>query len=210
MPLRFLIGLLVLPLLTPLCFAHRREKLRNDKVTVFECTLQLGEMDLISSAKPMIILSLGKGRLELTPHGGQPTTVRTEAGEVAFERAGLEALRNAGSSPLRLVEVEFSGNGSGEQWGRVGLSSHYKVLLENQFVRVYDIFIPASSSEPQHTHKNRIVVCLAGAELTHHFPDGKTEVSTLKTGEIAWRKGSTHVGENHSANDFHAIAIEPK
>jgi hypothetical protein len=117
---------------------------------------------------------------------------------------------NRGSSPLRIIRVEFNGQGSPAHWGMRGLSHHYKVLLENDLVRVYDIFIPAKSNEPQHTHKDRIVVCLAGAELTHLFPHGRTEVSTLKTGEVVWRKASTHIGQNHSPRNFHAIAIEPK
>ncbi len=129
---------------------------------------------------------------------------------MTFEPKGFQESEIAGSSPVRFLRVEFKGQGSAEHWGDAGLSSHYKVLLENNFARVYDIFIPASSNEPQHTHKDRIVVCLSGAELTHLFPDGRREVSSLKTGQVVWRRGSTHIGQNHSANDFHAIAIEPK
>lgn len=193
-----------------LSFAGETEKVRNDKIVAWEDSLKPGEKIESSSAKPALLLCLGDGRLEVTPHGGKRTVLDTKAGKVKFEPAGVDEIRNASQSELRILRVGFNEQGSSERWGRTGLSSHYTVLLENDLVRVYDIFIPANSNEPQHTHKNRIVVCLSGAELTHLFPDGRTEVSTLKTGEVVWRKGSTHIGQNHSANDFHAIAIEPK
>jgi hypothetical protein len=190
--------------------AAETEKVRNDKVVAWEEDLKPGEKIAVSGAKPALILYLVGGTLEVTRPAETPITVETKSGTVQFESSGIQAARNGGSFPLRILRVEFSGQGSPEHWGAAGLSSHYKVLLENNYVRVYDIFIPAASNEPQHTHKDRIVVCLSGAELTHLFPDGKAEVSTLKTGEVVWRKGSTHIGQNHSANDFRAIAIEPK
>jgi hypothetical protein len=193
-----------------LCFADETEKVRNDKVAAWEESLKPGEKVAIAGDRPVLLLYLSAGTLDVTSRGGTRTPIETRPGEVKFEPAGLREIRNGGSSPLRVLRVQFSSGGSPENLGRTGLSFHYKVLLENQYARVYDIFIPAKSNEPQHTHKDRIVVCLSGAELTHLFPDGRTEVSSLKTGEIVWRKGSTHIGQNHSANDFHAIAIEPK
>ena len=192
------------------CFADETEKVRNEKVSAWEESLKPGEKIAVSTEKPTLLLYLTAGTLDITPRAATRTAIAITPGEVKFEPDGVQEIRNGGSSPVRVLRVEFDGRGSQETWGRTGLSTHYKVLLENEYVRVYDIFIPATSNEPQHTHKDRIVVCLAGAELTHLFPDGRTEVSTLKTGEIVWRKGSTHVGQNHSANDFHAIAIEPK
>ena len=75
---------------------------------------------------------------------------------------------------------------------------------------VYDIRIAAGTNEPQHTHQDRVVIGLSGAQLRHLLPDGSTVDSNLKTGEIAWRKGQTHIGENVGKTDLWAIAIEPK
>jgi hypothetical protein len=108
------------------------------------------------------------------------------------------------------VRIEFRGPGSDETIGPKGLSPNYKVLLENRFARVYEIRIPAGTNEPQHTHRDRVVVCLSGAELRHLRPDGSTEVSTLKTGEVVWRKAATHIGQNLGKTDLRAIAVEPK
>jgi hypothetical protein len=209
-PRHFLAVLTVSVGLSTLGWAQSIEKIRNEKIVLYEDDLQPKETVPGSSEKPALILSVGTGTLEITPGQGTPVTVDTKPGNVNFEHAGIRVVSNRGSSPFRIIRVEFNTQGSSEHWGRKGLSHHYRVLLENSLVRVYDIRIPAHSNEPQHTHKDRIVVCLSGAELTHLFPGGRTEVSTLKTGEVVWRKGSTHIGQNHSSDNFHAIAIEPK
>jgi len=70
--------------------------------------------------------------------------------------------------------------------------------------------IPAQTREPQHTHHDRVVVSLSGAELEHILPNGKIQPSTLKTGEVVWRLGGTHIGHNMGQTDLWVIAIEPK
>src|SRR3954454_20662631 len=187
------------------CLADETEKVRNDKVIAWEESLKPGEKVSATSEKPTLLLYLTAGTVDVARQGAARTKIQTKPVEIEFEPAGFERISKSGSSPLRVLRVEFRGQGSQEHLGRAGLSFHYKVRLENQWARVYDIFIPRKSNEPQHTHRDRIVVCLSGAELTHLFPDGRTELSTLRTGEIVWRKGSTHIGQNHSPDDFHAI-----
>jgi hypothetical protein len=34
------------------------------------------------------------------------------------------------------------------------------------------------------------------------MPDGREEPSTLRTGEIAWRLGATHIGQNLGTTDL--------
>ncbi len=43
------------------------------------------------------------------------------------------------------------------------------------------------------------------------MPDGRVEPSTLeRSGEIALRKGATHIGQNLGTNDLWVICVEPK
>jgi hypothetical protein len=95
-------------------------------------------------------------------------------------------------------------------WGMTGLAPNYKMLVEDRYARAYDIKIPAQTFEPQHTHHDRVVVSLSGAELEHILPDGTKQPSTLKTGEVVWRLGATHIGHNLGHTDLWVIAIEPK
>ena len=100
--------------------------------------------------------------------------------------------------------------GTPDTWGMTGLSPNYVMLLENQYARAYDIKIPAQTFEPQHTHHDRVVVSLSGAELEHILPDKTIQPSTLKTGEVVWRLGATHIGHNLGQTNLWVIAVEPK
>ena len=185
------------------------EKLRNDKVVTLEATLKSGEAVPVEG-RPAVTVYFENGLLEYTPRVGDTGKVTVQRGEAVFSLARAGEIRNTGSSAVHFVRTEFLTDGAGETWGAAGLSPHYKLLIENQYTRVYDIKIPAGTREPQHTHKARVVVCLSGAELKHLMPDGREEPSTLKTGEVAWRSGGTHIGQNLGKTDLWVIAIEPK
>ena len=165
--------------------------LKNDKVEVTEYNLKPGEDAKSARFEPGVMVYFGSGEVRFTPR----------------DRVwGVQA----GPTEMHFARIDFLTPGSKETWGAAGLAPNYKLLLENEYARVYEIKIPAGGREPQHTHKARVVVCLSGADLRHVMPDGRVEPSTLKTGEIAWRPGGTHTGENLGKTDLWVIAVEPK
>lgn len=188
------------------------EKVRNKNVEAVEVSLQPGEMETLPTHGASVVVYFQGGKLEVTSDGGKPQIASPKRGDAVFRPRQSTVVKNTGSTEVRYVRIDFPGSGArgAATWGTAGLSPNYKLLFENQYARVYDIKIPAGTKEPQHTHKDRVVVCLSGAELKHMFPDGRTEVSTLKTGEVAWRRGSTHVGNNLGKTDLWVIAVEPK
>ena len=188
----------------PAAFAANVERVRNDKVVVTEETLEPGESEATSD-KPSVVVYMSGGRVEVAGH-----TQTVKEGQTVFEVARKGTLKNAGFAALHFTRIEFLGAGKQETWGASGLSPHYGMLLENQYARAYDIRIPAQTFEPQHTHHDRVVVCLSGAELEHILPDGSKQPSTLKTGEVGWRLGATHTGHNLGNTDLWVIAVEPK
>ena len=195
----------------PLAFAASSvEKIRNAKVLVTEVTLAPGESEAAPDAHPSMLVYMSAGTVL---HG----TVRNERiprpvdeGEIAFFDAGEEPVQDAGPMPLDFVRIDFLTAGSPETWGKAGLPPAYLMLAENRYARAYDIRILSHTFEPQHTHHDRVVVCLSGAELEHILPDGTHQPSTLNTGEIVWREGATHVGHNLGTTDLWVIAVEPK
>jgi len=186
------------------------EKIHNSKVRVVEQTLAPGEALSLPPENPGVVVYFDDGSVETTPADAAPRLEAVKRGQAIFEPAGSGALKNAGSSDLHLVWTEYLGAGNSEMWGRTGLAPHYTLLFENQYGRVYDIRIPAQSYEPLHTHHDRVVVSLSGAQLEHIMQDGRKEKSSLKTGDIVWRLAATHVGHNLGQTDLWVIAIEPK
>jgi len=186
------------------------EKIRNDKVRVTEDTLAPGESEDTSAKLPSMIVYMADGTAEVSMPHGKPQNGSVKEGETVFQSAEAGTIKNTGSSPLHFVRIEFLTAGNPETWGMSGLSPHYVMLLENQYARAYDIKIPAQTFEPQHTHHDRVVVSLSGAELEHILPDKTIQPSTLKTGEVVWRLGATHIGHNLGQTNLWVIAVEPK
>ena len=185
------------------------EALRNEKVAVIEQTLPPGETMTLPADHPNAVVYLDNGAIETTVSTAKPRTSTVKRGETDFEEAGV-AIKNTGAASLRIVRTEFLGKDGSETWGTAGLAPDYSLFFENRYARAYNIKIAAGKTESLHTHKDRIVICLSGAELEHEMPDGRRETATLKTGEIAWRRGVTHIGHNIGNTDLWAIAIEPK
>jgi len=183
---------------------------QNDRVVVTDETLRPGETATWRGDHPSEVVYFTDGSIEIPEGAGRAARAAVKRGESVFEIARTRTVRNAGSADLHYARIEFLGKGLAETWGTTGLSPNYKLLFENPYTRVYEIRIPAGTREPQHTHHDRVVVCLSGAQLKHLMPDGREESSTLKSGEIAWRQGGTHIGQNLGKTDLWVIAVEPK
>ena len=207
---RLLLALVFWPLAMP-GLTHR-EIFRNEQVAVMELTILPGETEPLHAHGNYVSVQMSDAIAEVTEEGTAARKVSLHRGDVLFRAPFRHAVKNVGTTEIRAIRIDFLGPGRPGQplWENAGLSPNYKVLFENQFARAYDIRIPAGTKEPQHTHRDRVVVCLSGAELRHLLPDGSTEVSTLKTNEVAWRRGNTHIGQNLGRTDLWVIAIEPK
>lgn len=186
------------------------EKVRNEKVVVTEQALASDDVMLQEKERAVVAVFLDDGLVTTSMADGMSREFAVKRGQASFFPAGIVSLKNRGTAVLRVVRTEYLGKGGAEYWGKTGLAPHYTLLFENPYGRVYDIKIAAGMQEAMHTHHERVVVGLSGAELEHILPDGGKQSSSLKTGEIAWRPAATHIGQNIGKTDLWVIAIEPK
>ena len=87
---------------------------------------------------------------------------------------------------------------------------YYKVLLENDKVRVLEYRLKPGEKEATHSHSAGIVYVLSGAKMKFTYPDGRSEVKEAATGETIWREPVTHAVENVGTTEARAIAIDLK
>ncbi len=87
---------------------------------------------------------------------------------------------------------------------------YYKVLLENDQVRMLECRVKPGEKEPMHSHPAGVVYLLSGARLKFTYIDGRTEEKTAAAGETLWREPTTHVVANIGDTEAHAIAIDLK
>jgi quercetin dioxygenase-like cupin family protein len=86
----------------------------------------------------------------------------------------------------------------------------YKVLLENNDVRVLDVQLKHGRKSEVHSHPKGVVYVLNNSKVKFTFPDGKSEVLDLKAGQTIWLDAVTHTAENVGTSDISAVFIELK
>jgi quercetin dioxygenase-like cupin family protein len=72
----------------------------------------------------------------------------------------------------------------------------YKVLLDNDQVRVLEFRLEPGEKEPKHSHPAGVIYVLNGATLKFTYPDGRTEERAAAAGDAIWREPVTHAVEN--------------
>ena len=86
--------------------------------------------------------------------------------------------------------------------------THFKVLFENDRVRVLEYRAKAGENVALHSHPANVVYALEGGHTRFTMPDGKTKDTDFKAGEVVWSDGGPHTQE--TITDTHVIQIELK
>lgn len=86
----------------------------------------------------------------------------------------------------------------------------YKVILENDKVRVLEYRDRPGASTKQHHHRAFVLYVLAPFKRKLTFPDGTQKVRAFKTGEVFWMDEQIHIGQNVGTTDTHVLLVEIK
>jgi beta-alanine degradation protein BauB len=87
---------------------------------------------------------------------------------------------------------------------------YYRVLLENEQVRVLEYHLKPGEKEQMHSHPARIVYSFADGRFRSNLPNGQTTETQVKAGEAHWQEPITHSMENTGNTELHALAVELK
>lgn len=87
---------------------------------------------------------------------------------------------------------------------------NYKVLLENERVRVLDFQLKKGAKEEFHAHPAAVTYVLAPFKIRFTFPDGTTRIREAKAGDLFYGDALTHASENIGDTDAHGLLIEMK
>ena len=86
----------------------------------------------------------------------------------------------------------------------------YKVILDNDRIRVLDITLKPGEKSPMHSHPDFAVYALTDGKALFTFKDGKTKDIELKKGQCVWNDAMSHAAENTGKTDLHVLNIELK
>lgn len=88
---------------------------------------------------------------------------------------------------------------------------NFKVLLENDHVRVLDFHSKPGEKIPMHSHPGYVAYSITGSgKTTFTFPDGKTIEVPAKAGQTTWRDAETHATEYTGKGETHVVLVELK
>lgn len=87
---------------------------------------------------------------------------------------------------------------------------NYKVLIENDRVRVMDFRLRKGDSEEFHMHPAHVLYVLEDFKVMFKFPDGHTSLREAKKGDVLFSEAVTHSPTNIGSTDAHGILIELK
>jgi beta-alanine degradation protein BauB len=88
---------------------------------------------------------------------------------------------------------------------------NFKVLLENDHVRVLDFHSKSGEKIPMHSHPGYVAYSITGSgKTTFSFPDGKTTVVPAGAGQTTWRDAETHATEYTGRGETHVVLVELK
>ncbi len=88
----------------------------------------------------------------------------------------------------------------------------YKVIVENDGVRVLDVNIPAGAKTAMHSHPDLVAIVLEPSTMRWTRPDGKSEQSGpgFTRGSALFMASDTHISENIGTTSAHVILVEFK
>lgn len=86
----------------------------------------------------------------------------------------------------------------------------YKVLMENDRVRVLDVKVKPGKRTKLHSHPDRVVYVLSDHRLKFTSADGQVKELDLKAGEVLWIEAGAHTTENTGKTEAHNLAVELK
>jgi hypothetical protein len=85
-----------------------------------------------------------------------------------------------------------------------------KVIMENQFVRVIDVRVPAGVAEPLHSHGRGVTIALTDYDNETRAPGAAWSRSHTKSGDVKWADPVTHEARNTGTTEQHVIRVELK
>lgn len=87
---------------------------------------------------------------------------------------------------------------------------NYRVLFENDRVRVLDFRLARGARELSHAHPAHVAVFLEDFTIRFTLPDGTTALREAHPHQVSWSDPVVHASENIGASDAHGILIELK
>ena len=123
----------------------------------------------------------------------------------------MKNLRRAIVGALFVVFLSFSATKSAMAQDPVKVApDHYKVLLDNDRVRVLEAHVKPGEKTAMHSHPATVIYSFTDAKTKFTFPGAKSQTRAFKAGDVVWAAAEKHAGENTGSTEAHVLIFELK
>jgi quercetin dioxygenase-like cupin family protein len=190
-------------------------RLDNAKVRVLEVTGKAGQKAAMHKHPDYLVYSLADGSVKHTDAKGAVSDSTLKAGEAMWRGAESHASEVVSDIHVLLFELKGPHKAKSAMAAKADDAvsvdpSHYKVLLDNERVRVLEFRGAAGEKTPMHSHPNYVTYSFNGGKTTFTYPKGKPVEAVSTAGEVRWHKAETHAGLNTGNAELHVLIVELK
>jgi oxalate decarboxylase/phosphoglucose isomerase-like protein (cupin superfamily) len=167
-----------------------------------------------------VLVSLDKGTIQLNSADGRKTHQHLAVGQVVWIPAGESyTSENAGSAPMRIIEIELKNPGPEKTAPRnpkldpIAIDpKHNALALENGQVRAFRSWREPGATEAMHEHTGagRVAILLTDLNATVKVADGAVSPLKASFGDVLWSGPVTHATTNLGSKKFDMVVVEVK
>jgi quercetin dioxygenase-like cupin family protein len=86
----------------------------------------------------------------------------------------------------------------------------YKVLFENERVRLLDVVMKPGDESAQHSHPDYLLHAFSGGTVKLTDASGQSAEVEINAGDTMWREAEEHSALNVGTTELHALFLELK
>lgn len=189
-------------------------RLDNASVRVLEVTGKAGQKAAMHKHPGYVVYNLADGSVRFTDAKGATSEAPSKVGEAMWRDA--ESHASEVISDIHALLFELKGMPKGRTVGG-GVDDavkvdpdHYKVLLDNDRVRVLEFRGAPGDTTPMHSHPDYVTYSFNGGKTKFTSPKGKPVEAMSQAGEVRWHKAETHSGQNTGSAELRVLIVEIK
>jgi beta-alanine degradation protein BauB len=190
-------------------------RLDNAKVRVLEVKGTAGQKAPMHQHPDYVVYNLTDGSVRFTDAKGATADAPMKAGETMWRGAESHASEVVSDIHVLLFELKGPKQANTSRAAKADDSTtvdpdHYKVLLDNERVRVLEFRGAPGNKTPMHSHPDYVTYSFNGGKSMFTYPKGKPVEAVSQAGEVRWHKAETHAGQNTGEMELHVLIVEIK
>lgn len=187
----------------------------NDYVRVLRWSEAPGDKVPMHEHPALVSVSLSAGKTRFTLADGKTREADAKAGQATWSDPESHSSQNLSPKAGEVIQVELKGKPDASLTAIPASEDsvavdpkHYKVVLQNDRVRVLRIHYGPNEKSVMHAHPASVAVFLTAGQTKFTLADGTTSTADFKLGQVQWSDNQKHLPENTGGKPFELILVE--